>query len=305
MTTITPIRPMEPILSKEAIDNAAWTAQVKWDGVRCLTYLKDGSCWLFNRKLHERTLQYPELQSLLKLCKSTTAVLDGEIISLIDGKPSFSAVLRRDWATNPANIKAAVKRQPVCYMIFDILHGNGRDLTTFSFEERQELLTKQIIQTEGIRLVENFPGMGGRLFQAVAAQNLEGVVLKKSDSPYIPGKKSAYWHKVKAMRQTVCQIAGYTFNNAGIRSLLLAVPQGDDLVYAGRASIGLTEAGLRTAGEVLAAYPAVKSPVKKTPRLPGIQLQWVAPIFTAEIEFLEWTDDLQLRHPKILRLNLS
>lgn len=302
---ITPIRPMEPVSHQEAFDDTNWTAQVKWDGVRCLAYLNGDRCLIFNRKLHERTLQYPELQTLKKISRSRTAVFDGEIIVLADGKPSFSAVLRRDWATNPANITAALKRLPVNYMIFDIIACNNRDLTRVPFNERQDILSSTLTETENIRLVENFPGLGGRLFQAVSGQNLEGVVLKKSDSPYIIGKKSDYWLKVKAMRRQLCYIGGYTLTAAGLRSILLGIPEGDAFIYVGRASIGLTEKDLLTLQNFLSHHLSEKPPFKNPPKVPGVRLQWVKPVLTAEIEFLEWTDDLQLRHPKIVRLDLQ
>ncbi|MFZ5639104.1 MAG: DNA ligase [Bacillota bacterium] len=300
----TPIRPMEPVLCPEAFDDDGWTAQVKWDGVRCLAYLDGDSCRLFNKRLHERTFQYPELQELKKISRSRTAVLDGEVIVLSDGKPSFSAVLRRDWATNQANIRSAIRRLPVNYMIFDIIGHHDRDLTKLTFNERQEILCSNIIETETIRLVENFPGMGNRLFQAVKEQNLEGVVLKRSDSPYVPGKKSSYWHKVKALRRQLCHVGGFTLTKAGLRSLLLGVPGEDSLVYAGRASIGLTETDLKALHGFLSHHLTEKPPFKNPPRVSGVKLQWVKPVMTVEIEFLEWTDDLQLRHPKIIKLNL-
>jgi len=296
---------MEPILHPEAFDDTNWTAQVKWDGVRCLAYLDGGACRLFNRKLYERTLQYPELQSLIKTSRTPAAVFDGEIIVLKEGKPSFSSILRRDWATNPANIKAALKKLPVCYMVFDIIRCGDRDLTGLPFNERQELLSGQIVETEYVRLVENFTGMGAQLFTAVTAENMEGVVLKKNDSPYIIGKKSNYWLKVKAMRRQLCHIGGFTQTQAGLRSLLLGVEEAESLIYAGRASIGLKDSDLRALHDFLSPFLIEKTPFKNPPRISGVSLQWVDPRFTAEIEFLEWTDDLQLRHPKIIKLNLS
>lgn len=298
-----PIKPMEPILHPEAFDDEGWTAQVKWDGIRCLAYLEADRCLFFNRKLYERTLQYPELQVLKKISRPRTAVFDGEIIVLAKGKPNFSAVLRRDWATNPDSIKAALTKLPVQYMVFDIIRHGDRDLTGLGFSERQEILAQSLVETENIRLVENFPGMGSRLFMAVVEQNLEGIVLKKADSPYIIGKKSNYWFKVKALRRQLCYIGGYTLTKSGLRSLLLGIPDENALVYAGRASVGLTENNLRELYDFLSGHLTEKSPFKNPPRIPGVRLQWVKPVLTAEIEYLEWTDDLQLRHPKIIRIN--
>lgn len=298
---------MEPVSHHEAFADSDWTAQIKWDGVRCLAYLNGDRCLLYNRKLHERTLQYPELQLLKSISRYPRVILDGEIIALTGGKPSFSAILRRDRATNPANIKTMLTKLPVTYMVFDILEYDERNITKISFNERQEILTSTIEETEEIRLVENFPGLGDQLFQAAAAQNLEGVILKKADSPYIIGKKSNYWLKVKALRRQFCLIGGYTYSTAGLRSLLLGIPEDNYLVYVGRASVGLTEKDLQTLQQFLSHHLAKHHPFKNPPMVPGLRagLQWVKPVLTAEIEFLEWTDDLQLRHPKIIKLTCN
>lgn len=295
---------MEPVSYSDAVDDINWTAQVKWDGVRCLAYLEDDICRLFNRKLHERTIQYPELQALKKISRSRTVVYDGEIIAMAEGKPSFSAILRRDRAVNPANIKNIRNRLPVSYMIFDIIRYGDRDMTRLTFDERQQVLTDCLTQTENIRQVESFPGLGSRLFKAVVEKNLEGVVLKKSNSPYIPGKKSCYWRKIKNYRRQLCYIGGFTLARAGLRSLLLGIPEGKALLYVGRVSSGLSASTLHNLHDFFNRHLTDKPPFINPPRISGGGLQWVKPVYTVEIEFLEWTDELQLRHPKIIKLDL-
>src|SRR5690554_5542030 len=128
------ITPMSPITYHEIFDDPNFIYQVKWDGVRMISYIKNNDIKLINRKLNSRTDQYPELQSLSTIIKGyDITILDGEIITLVNGKPSFPTVMRRDNTTDIKKIKLLTKLIPVLYMVFDILYLNGKDLRSLSW----------------------------------------------------------------------------------------------------------------------------------------------------------------------------
>ncbi|MDI6877962.1 MAG: hypothetical protein QMD16_01140 [Desulfitobacteriaceae bacterium] len=151
-----PVVPFEPVLTEQIPSGAHWVAQVKWDGVRILTYYNGQTLRLFNRKLNERTVQYPELQPIHRYCSASSVILDGEIIAFAEGKPSFYEIMRRDGIRKLDNLEKAKREVPVTYMIFDILFYNGEWVIEQPLEERQALLHKIISPQPDIQLVENF-----------------------------------------------------------------------------------------------------------------------------------------------------
>jgi bifunctional non-homologous end joining protein LigD len=132
---------MEPVSSDTFPTEEGWIAQVKWDGVRILTYSDDQEVRLFNRRKNERTFHFPEIIPIHEYCSSTSVILDGEVISLgEDGRPSFQQVMRRDGLRNLERIKMAAESVPIIYMIFDVLYLDGEWIHTKPFHERNRIL---------------------------------------------------------------------------------------------------------------------------------------------------------------------
>jgi len=293
-----PVRPMEPQLHMSPFDDPNTLFQVKWDGVRVLSYrYPDGRIRLFNRRLNERTLQYPELtEALSDIPKGT--VLDGEIVALgPDGKPDFHRVLRRDLLQSSVKTRLLLPRIPVSYMAFDILWLNGKALYPLPLCERLKKL-EDLPLGGPIHLVDSVRGAGKALFEAVHAEGLEGIVAKKSDSSYRIGQKTPLWQKIKNSREITGLIGGYLINDSGaVRSLLVGLPEPDGLFYVGAAASGLTQAQLRALTEILPGL-AGGCPFTPPPFVAGAK--WVEPTLGVRLRFLEYTSQGAMRAPVIL-----
>lgn len=300
-----PFPPMEPALAERAFDDPAWTAELKWDGVRNLALVEPGGVRLFTRRLRERTVRYPEMQALPDQFHRTRAVLDGELVVVAGGRPSFNRILERDLVTGEAEARRRAERIPATLMVFDLLELDGRDLLGEPLAARQERL-RQLWRPGGpAHLVEGFPGAGAALFRAVAEAELEGVVLKRLDSPYRMGpEKSRHWLKVKRRLQMLCAVGGYTVTDGRPGALLVgAYDDGGRLRYLGRAGSGLTEVQLRTLRDRLPPAPCPFDPVppvaaERFAQRPD-QVVWVAAQLTVLVEFNEWTEGGRLRSPVI------
>ncbi len=284
-------------MCKEVFDSSDYIYQLKWDGVRMLTYINKNQVKLINKRQHLRTEQYPELMLLPKLFKGHNSIIDGEIVVVRNGKPSFPAVIRRDRCQTKSTINHLKESLPIDYMVFDLVFLNDRDLTGLPFSERKEILSQVFSFDKGIHLVDDFT-QGTLLYSAVKSQELEGIIAKKKTSPYIEGKKHKAWFKIKYRHQQLCVIGGFTKSNKQINSLLLGVYQAGNLYYVGKVGSGLTG----TEWETL----SIKLPELKSNSSPFYNLKYnkpdyfyIKPVLPVLIEFAEWTDNMHLRSPVI------
>jgi bifunctional non-homologous end joining protein LigD len=303
-----------PMLAVPARDlpapEAAWAAEFKWDGVRAVAYVSAGRLRLVSRGGRDMTRAYPELAELAGLAGlagpaglaagagARQAVLDGEIVAFAAGRPSFAGLQRRMHARGPApHLLAAV---PVTYLAFDIVYLNGQHLIHEPYLRRRAILEDLRLAGEHVHVPPSFPG-GGRAVQAVSIQQgLEGVVVKRMDAPYLPGRRSASWLKIKnrrVMDVTVGGIIAGQGQRAGrIGSLLAGVPAGGGLAYAGRVGTGFTRSGLAMLEARLAPLRQDGSPF--TTPVPGADSRravWVRPELVIEVSFAEWTPGGVLR----------
>lgn len=296
-------KPMEPILHPQAFDSNDFIYQVKWDGVRMLAYINGKEVRLINKRMNERTLQYPELQELAGLVNGRPTVLDGELIVLKGGRSSFPSILRRDLSKSRSAITAVGKILPADYMVFDILLHDGRDLTQLPLMERKKVLTDVI--GEGlprVHVVEDFHE-GKSLFAAIQAQDMEGIVAKRKTSRYLEGKKHREWLKIKYRRSLCCIAGGYTVNaEQQMNSLLLGLYQGDQLLYIGRASSGISPSEWEALTSVLPNLKIDHTPFADFP-FPGrrgiSEYKFTEPVLTLQVEYAEWTDNRHMRSPSI------
>lgn len=298
------ITPMSPITYDHIFDSPAYIYQVKWDGVRMISYIDGGNVTLINKRLNYRTKQYPELSILPKLLKGNRAVIDGEIIALHNSKPSFPTVMRRDGISNTDNIQLLVKKIPVIYMVFDILFFEGEDLRNSAWEIRNNILFDKVKAAENIALVESFPE-GTSLFKAVKSQQLEGVIAKQKESPYVSGKKHQYWLKIKYRRRLSCVIGGFTLRNHIINALLVGVYDNEQLLYCGRVGTGLKAPEWITLTDELMKLATTKSPFSELRPADYKNAHFVEPLVTLEVDFAEWTLGMHLRAPSIIGFSLK
>lgn len=294
-----PILPMEPLpLNNITGNDAAFIYQVKWDGVRMMAYVWNNQIKLLNKQLNLRCRQYPELHSLPQKIKAASFILDGEIIVLNKGKPSFPSVMRRDLAQHNHTIKQLVSELPVSYMVFDLLYCNEKNLTLLSYAERKNMLSTLLEPDDHLYLVEDFAD-GQGLLAATRSNKLEGIVAKRTASSYHPGKKHRDWFKTKHRLTDNFVVGGYTTSGKRINSLLLGIYQKEKLIYVGKASTGLNQSTWDLLNSELPHMRVTSPPFVDFPVSVKASLFFIHPYLTVQVEYAEWTEKAQLRSPVI------
>lgn len=273
--------------------------QIKWDGVRILLYNDGSQIRLFNRKMNERTNQYPEFHDIKSFCHADSVILDGEIIAFDQSKPSFHEVMRRDSLKQPLRIKQAISQVPVTYMIFDILFYNGQWVTDQPLNNRQKLLESIITPRSNVQIVQNFDD-GAALFNLMKQHQMEGVVYKDLTSTYSINGKDGRWKKHKVMNDLFAVVGGVTFRGKIVNSLLLGVyTKEQDLVYIGHAGTGrLTQKDWASITEEVMKMQIAQRPFINEPER-SKDAFWVKPELTVKVEYLEFTPGGTMRHPSI------
>ena len=284
-------------------EDAGWAYEIKWDGLRAIAYSEPGRLRLQSRNLLEITAGYPELAPLGRALGSHRAVLDGEIVAFdADGRPSFAALAQRMGVSSPARAKRLAASTPVTYVIFDLLWLDGHPLMERPYAQRRRALAELELAGEHWRTPEHIVGHGRETFEASSAAGLEGIIAKRLDSPYEPGRRSGAWVKLKNMRRAELAIGGW-LPGAGRRKerigALLMGERLDDgrLRYAGRVGSGLGEAELERLAGLLGALQRASSPFAPDGPAPPRGAVFCEPALAADIEFREWTRDGLLRQP--------
>ena len=274
--------------------------EIKWDGIRALSYYEPGRFRIESRNLNDITAQYPELRRLGRQLGSRDAVLDGEIVAFDDdGRPSFERLQHRMHLTREADIKRRAKEIPVRYVLFDVLYLEGRSVMARPYEERRELLESLGLEGPNWQTPRYHRGEGRALVEASAKNGLEGVVAKKLDSTYSPGRRSPYWIKVKNKQRVRLVVGGWLpeKERADRLGALLAGyfdPSGH-FRFAGRVGTGFDTKERARLERALAPLARDKPPFegKRGPR----GSRYAEPRLVVEVEFTEWTNDGMLRHP--------
>ena len=282
-----------------------WSYEMKWDGVRAVVYVDGGRARVMTRNDREVLAQYPELRALADSMGSTQAVLDGEIVSFDpEGRPSFGRLQQRMHVTKAAALDRLRVDVPIHYLVFDLLHLDGRSLLDEPLSLRRELLDGLGLAGDHWSTPGGFTDVSGDdILAASLSQGLEGVVAKRLDSKYLAGRRSDLWTKVKNFRTQEVVIAGWK-PGAGRRegtigSLLLGIHDDDgELVYAGHVGTGFTDQVLEELDAMLKRLERKTSPyAAEIPRADSEDAHWVTPSVVAEVRFGEWTTDGRLRHP--------
>jgi bifunctional non-homologous end joining protein LigD len=295
------VEPMLARLSRMPSDQAHWAFEVKWDGVRAIARWQPGRFQLLSRNRNDVTAAYPELRSVGRLLGSHEAILDGEVVAFDDdGKPSFQALQYRMHLRSETTIRQRAAETPVTYVIFDLLWLDGHPLIDLPYEQRRRRLAELELESERSRLSKQHVGDGDALLEATREQGLEGLVAKRLDSRYAPGRRDGGWLKIKHSRRQELVIGGWT-DGKGARSqrigaLELGVYDTDgQLRYAGRVGTGFDEQELELLQRLLGPLARESSPFLG--RQPARGAHFVSPELVCEVEFGEWTRDGRLRHP--------
>ena len=275
-----------------------WAAEFKWDGVRAVAYLSAGRLRLLSRSDRDMTRSYPELADLARQAGTRDMVLDGEIAAFDGGRPSFAALQRRMHVGAPSpRLVAAV---PATYLVFDIMYAGGQPLISEPYAQRRSILEAQPLAGPHVHVPPSFPGGGQAVLAVSVRDGLEGVVVKRLDSPYQPGRRSPAWLKIKNRRLLDVVVGGISpgrgHRTGLIGSLLVGIPAGPGLVYAGRVGTGFTQPELRALEGLLTPLrrdsPPFSSPV---PPAHARDVTWVEPRLVIEVSYAEQTPDGVLR----------
>ncbi|MHA6792096.1 non-homologous end-joining DNA ligase [Pseudonocardia bannensis] len=275
-----------------------WVFEVKWDGMRLLADIADGGVRLTSRTGRDVTDNFPELSGLSILVAD--AVLDGEVVLLDDGIPSFAALADRMHGPVAA---VRAEARPVAFMVFDILRLYGVSLLERPFGERRATLERLALHAVPTAELSPLYTDGAALLAATAQRGMEGIVAKRRDAPYRPGQRSPSWVKVTHRRSQSCLVVGWKperTNPSRIGALLLGVPGPHAVLqYAGRVGSGLAADGVqRVLRERLDERSAILQPfARPLSRADATGARWCRPGLVVEVSHVGWTAAGRLRHP--------
>jgi bifunctional non-homologous end joining protein LigD len=268
-----------------------------------VVYVHGGRPRVLSRNDRDVTGSYPELRAMAEALGSREVVLDGEIVAFDDvGRRSFGTWQSRLHVTDSASVRRLSASTPVTYLVFDVLHLDGRSLLDAPYSERRDLLEALALSGPSWQTPPWFRGGGDAVLAASKQQGLEGVIAKRLDSRYHAGKRSDCWLKVKNLRTQEVVIGGWKpgegRRKGAIGSLLLGVPGTDGLDYVGHVGTGFSDRALRDLEQDLAPLATDDSPFAvAVPRPHAKDAQWVEPRLVGEVVFGEWTREGRLRHP--------
>jgi bifunctional non-homologous end joining protein LigD len=287
-------RPMLATLAKELPKGNDWLYEVKWDGYRAIAYVRGGEAELVSRNDKDLTGRFPTVRRALQgAVRTPDCVLDGEVCALDeDGRATFSAMQQGRPDTR------------YLYVAFDVLEVDGEPVLDLPLVERRERLEQLLdLRKPEVQVSEGFDD-GPGLLRVAEQQGYEGVIAKRRDSRYEPGRRTGQWLKIKTHQTQEFVIAGYT-RGQGRRSgrfgaLILGAYEGGELRYVGNVGTGFTDAEIDRLLKLLKALehstPAFET-VPKMPRVKKGDVVWVEPKLVAQVEFVEWTHDGHLRAP--------
>jgi bifunctional non-homologous end joining protein LigD len=299
------IAPMLATLVGGPFDDPDWLFEVKWDGFRIEAVVEDGSVQLWTRKQQDGARYFGTFLDPPTWLDARRAIVDGEVIALdARGEPDFALL--------QARIKGrglAAEPTPFVYEVFDLLHLDDRTLLDEPLEARRRRLGELLRPDPRVRLSEHIEADGIAFFEAARARGLEGIMAKDRRSPYLPGKRSDRWQKIKIRPEQELVVGGWvkgTGKAVDLGALLVGVHEDGELRYAGKIGAGFTSA---SRAELLAAVAplAIDEPpfAPPPPRAAARNAQWLRPELVIRAEFAGWTADGLVRQAAYKGLELE
>ncbi|MGI8926691.1 MAG: DNA ligase D [Tepidiformaceae bacterium] len=314
---------LQPMLAKQAslpADDARFAFEVKWDGVRAISYVQGGRILIESRNQRDVTRQFPELRELGVALGSREVVLDGEIVALgPGGAPSFERLQTRLGLTSESVIRRRARETPIAYMLFDLLYLDGHSTLELPYHERRRLLETLDLEGPAWKVSSHVVGGGAAVLAATRQQGLEGVVAKQLDSQYCPGKRTNLWLKIKNQNRQEVVIGGWTAGEGSRGGTLGALLTGyydltpqeaedagraPQLLFGGRVGTGFDDKTLKDLLTKLRPMQRDDSPFARGGDVPR-GATFVRPELVAEVEFIEWTSAGVLRHPSFKGLRFD
>ncbi|MCZ6795264.1 MAG: hypothetical protein O7J95_16790 [Planctomycetota bacterium] len=284
-----------PMLARpgEPFDSERYLFEIKWDGTRALLFVEGDRYRLVNRRKFAISERYPEFSVLQKLAAGT--VLDGEIVVLRDGAPDFELLLSREQARSPLKRRTAAVSYPATYLVFDQLYSGYEPLLNEPLQIRRERLRESVDAAGDSRIVfsDGIVGQGRAYFEKAVEKGLEGVVAKRLDSLYVPGKRTDAWQKFKRKQSLLCAIIGFVpAGDDDFRSLIIAADEGDGLRCVGKVGSGIDTDTRRELNQKFSRRS------RPEPLVPSAERgKWLEPGLFCKVTYLERTRGGRLRGP--------
>jgi DNA ligase D-like protein (predicted ligase) len=291
-------------LVAEPFDDPKWVFEPKLDGLRVLCRVEARGVKLISRNGKDQSLQFPEIvAALAKGVRRKPAELDGEIVCLDDrGVSSFRKLQQRFHIEDPATIARRVKEYPAYIYLFDVLRVGRDDVRPLSLAERKKVLKRLLAWNTRLRYTEGTPGKGKWLLRQMCARGGEGIVGKRLDDSYHPGRSDT-WVKIKCSARQEFVIGGFTEpqrTRVGLGALLVGYYDNGQFRYAGKVGTGYTNDVLLDLRKRLDRIEQKRNPFHggAKPKVRTSDVHWVKPQLVAEIAFGEWTQNDLLRQPR-------
>ena len=304
-----PVPDMAPMLAtlvEEPFDRDGWIFELKWDGVRALGACSDETA-LISRNRNDITVCYPELHDLHTRLVCVDAIVDGEIVAMSEGRPSFEKLQQRINLQNPRDIERAAKAIPVTYVVYDLLYLDGRTTMELPLARRKELLDELVVPSERVQVSHCTEGAGEALFSFARGSKIEGIVAKKTSSLYRPGKRSREWLKIKTTWEADVVVGGWSKGEGNrsstFGSLLVGAYSDEGLHFLGSVGTGFSDKALEEVLPALRSRASSECPFAEDPTgltsgrwgKPLKDPQWIRPELVARVEFRDVTSGHRLR----------
>lgn len=294
------VRGLRPTLASRAtepFDSPDWLFELKWGGVRALASIGHGTVVLRGQNGRDITAVYPELHGLAAQVKGSSAVLDGEIVALGEkGHPDIE-LLRPRLNRLLGSERGWLPRAPVCYEVSDILELDGRLLTELPLWQRKNILHAHFTPSKTAQIAEFVEAEGVAFFDAVCEHRLEGMIAKQKYSLYRPGRRSRDWVEIPAQEVGHYAIGGYTFGGSSrgaFQGLLLGAYRGQELIYVGRATAGLSRPEAWDTVRLLEELHTPRCPFSTPPPVDRLSF-WCEPRLVCQVRLGERSPSGQLR----------
>jgi len=288
-------------LADKPFSDPNWLFEIKWDGIRTVAFVENGSVRLFSRSQRDVSAEFPEFQDLAKHLRAGTAILDGEIVTLDEnGRSDFQKLQNRFGVSKPS--QKLISDVPLTYYFFDVLYCNGFDVRKTPLLQRKEFLRQLLSGDDRVRFSEHQLEKGKELYAAAKAQGLEGIVGKQIESPYT-GNRTGFWLKFKIVTELDAVIVGWTAprrTRQYFGALVLALyDEKKELQFIGSVGTGFDQKTQKDLLAQLEKLRVTRSPLRNPPKLRE-HVEWVRPALVARIKFANWTEDNHLRAPVFL-----
>jgi bifunctional non-homologous end joining protein LigD len=292
-----------PMLAKSGglpRDEEAWGFEVKWDGIRTILFCDHGHMSLLGRNGTDFTSRYPEVRELARELGARRIILDGEIVAFDEeGRPSFERLQSRMHLASDSAVRRRMRDIPVTYVAFDLLYLDGRSTISLTYQQRRELLDALPLEGRAWRAPAYHPGEGSALLAATKELGIEGVMAKRLDSRYDPGRRSTGWIKVKNICEQDVVIGGWApgegRRSGRVGALVTGVYEDGRLMYAGKVGTGFTDRTLAILERELKPLRRDSSPFEGRAAPKGTI--FVEPRLVARVELREWTRSGTMRAP--------